>query len=225
VRRFLTDNGLTLVFLGLFFTTFIAGQAFTGHREYNNEQSEHGQETVSFGEYLGTGHFREATFENWESEFLQMGSYVLLTAFLIQRGSAESKKPPDEGENPQDTDPRTVRVRADTPWPVRVRGAWLVLYENSLAILFALLFLGSALVHAGGGVAEYNAEQEVHGQPAGYDTWSYMTTSRFWFESFQNWQSEFLAVGAIVLATIWLRQRGSPESKAVHEPHSKTGSE
>ena len=225
MRRFLRDNGLTLVFLALFFTTFLVGQTISGHRDYNSEQKDHQEETVSMGEYLGTGHFREATFENWESEFLQMGSYVFLTAFLIQRGSAESKKPPDEGENPQDTDPRTVEIEAGTPWPVRAKGVWLKLYENSLGMFFLLVFLASLLLHANGGVSEYNAEQEVHGQPAGYDTWSYMTTSRFWFESLQNWQSEFLAVASIVLATIWLRQKGSPESKAVHEPHSKTGTE
>jgi hypothetical protein len=225
MRKFVRDNSLSLVTLVLFFVTFLAGQTLTGFREYNNDQSAHDEQTVGFGEYLGTGHFREATFENWESEFLQMAAYVLLTAYLVQRGSAESKKPPDEGTNPQDEDPRGVQVKPDTPWPVRVKGLWLVLYEHSLAIFFALLFVVSLLLHANGGVSEYNAEQQTHGEPAGYSTWSYLGTARFWFESFQNWQSEFLAVGAIVLASIWLREKGSPESKPVHAPHSQTGSE
>jgi hypothetical protein len=225
VKRFLREYSLSLVMFFLFFVAFLVGQTLTGQREYNSDQEAHKQPTVAMSEYLRTGHFREATFENWESEFLQMGMYVFLTAFLVHRGSAESKKPADEGENPQDVDPRTVTVKAGTPWPVRAKGLWLRLYENSLSIAFLLAFLGSMLMHANGGVSEYNAEQEAHHEPAGYTTWSYMTTARFWFESLQNWQSEFLAVAAIVVASKYLRQKGSPESKPVHAPHSQTGSE
>jgi hypothetical protein len=225
MKRFLREHSLSLVMFFLFFTTFFLGQTLTGQREYNSDQEAHKQPTVSMGEYLGTGHFREATFENWESEFLQMASYVFLTAFLVERGSAESKKLPDEGENPQDIDPRTVKIKAGTPWPVRAKGLWLTLYENSLTIAFALAFVGAMLMHANGGVSEYNSDQLEHHQPAGYTTWSYMTTSRFWFESLQNWQSEFLAVASIVILSKYLRQKGSPESKPVHVPHSQTGSE
>ncbi|MEO6712435.1 MAG: DUF6766 family protein [Mycobacteriales bacterium] len=223
-RERFRDNALSIAALGLFFVTFAAGQTLTGFREYNNDQRAHNEQVVGLGEYLRTGHFREATFENWESEFLQMGLYVLLTAYLVQRGSAESKKPKDEGDNSQDVNPRTVKITADTPWPVRAKGMWLTLYENSLAIFFMLLFLFSMLMHANGGAADYNAEQEQHGEAGGYSTFSYMATARFWFESLQNWQSEFLAIASIVLASIWLRQKGSPESKPVHAPYSETGS-
>jgi hypothetical protein len=222
VRRFVRDNSLSIVVLAAFLV-FWGAQTLTGIREYNSEQKSHGEQTVSIGEYLGTGHWREATFENWESEFLQMGAYVLLTAWLVQRGSAESKKPPDEGDNPQDEDAQNATIKADTPWPVRVKGLWLKLYQHSLSIFFFAFFLAALLLHANGGVSEFNAEQESHGEPAGYSTWSYMTTARFWFESFQNWQSEFLAVGAIVLASIWLREKGSPESKPVAASHHQTG--
>lgn len=223
MKRFLRDHSLSIASLGLFFLTFLVGQTLTGQRNYNADQRDHGEQTVSMGEYLGTGHFREATFENWESEFLQMGLYVLLTAFLVQRGSAESKKPKDEGENSQDVDPRNVKITPDTPWPVRAQGLWLKLYENSLAGFFLVLFLLSMLMHANGGAIEYNAENAAHGQATAFSTWSYMTTAQFWFESLQNWQSEFLAVAAIVLASIWLRQKGSPESKPVHAPYRQTG--
>jgi hypothetical protein len=222
MKKFVRDNSLSLVMFLLFFLTLGVGQTLTGQREYNNDQLAHDGQALSFLEYLRSGHFREATFENWESEFLQMAAYVFLTAFLIQRGSAESKKPEDEGESPQDVDPRSVRAEADTPWAVHKGGVVLRLYENSLGIFFALAFLGSFLMHANGGAVEYNSEQAEHGEPANYTTWSYMGTARFWFESFQNWQSEFLAVLAIVLASVWLRQRGSPESKPVHEPHYVT---
>jgi hypothetical protein len=225
MKRFLRDNSLSLTLFMLFFTTLMFGQTTTGYREYNSTQEEHRDRAVSFLEYLTTGHFREATFENWESEFLQMAFYVFLTAFLVQRGSAESKKPPAEGENPQDVDPRGIPLEADMPRPVRMGGVWLKLYENSLGIFFSLAFLCTFLLHANGGVSEYNAEQAQHGEQADYDMWSYMTTSRFWFESFQNWQSEFLAVFSIVLATVWLRQKGSPESKPVYEPHATTGAQ
>jgi len=223
VKRFVRDNALSLVLFVLFFGFLAIGQTLTGQREYNSGQLQHGQPAVSFLEYLTTGHFREATFENWESEFLQMAAYVFLTAFLVQRGSAESKKPDHEGDNPQDIDPRSVPARPDTPGPVKAGGLRLQLYENSLGLFFAVAFAASFLLHANGGASEYNSEQAEHGERAGYNTWSYLTTSRFWFESFQNWQSEFLAVLAIVVFTVFLRQRGSPESKPVAATHSDTG--
>jgi hypothetical protein len=171
--------------------------------------------------YLGTGSFLEATFENWESEFLQMGMYVILTVFLFQKGSSESK--PMDKDVPQDQDPQDVPLKANTPWPVR-RGGWVLkLYEHSLSIMFLLLFLMSIALHAVGGSEAYSEEQQSHGQPA-VTVLQYLGSSRFWFESFQNWQSEFLAVAVLVGASVYLREKGSPESKPVAEPHYETGS-
>jgi membrane protein implicated in regulation of membrane protease activity len=198
------------------------GQSIVGHREYNNDQAEHQQPQVSYGAYLRSAHFWEATAENWESEFIQMFGYVILTAFLYQKGSSESKKP-DEPE-PVDREPQKRKGRK-VPWPVRRGGLALKLYENSLSLAFLLFFLVSISMHALSGAAVYNEEQATHGQPQHLSTLEYAATARFWFESLQNWQSEFLAIAAMVILSIFLRQRGSPESKPVDAPHSQTGTE
>ncbi|MGH2476846.1 MAG: DUF6766 family protein, partial [Candidatus Limnocylindrales bacterium] len=161
-------------------------------------------------------------FENWESEFLQMGVYVLLTAWLVHKGSAESRPP--GGDPTLDEDPRAHRDDPGVPWPVR-RGGWaLRIYGHSLGIamlgLFALAFTG----HLVTGAHEFNAEQVAHGEPE-VSTIGYLFRSQFWFESLQNWQSEFLAVGTLVVFSVYLRQRGSPESKPVHAPHASTGAD
>ena len=221
MRRLLRENGLSIVWLGLFFLTLIFGQSVVGHREYNSDQKDHGRPEVSYVEYIRSDHFVEATMENWESEFLQMFLFVVLTAFLYQKGSAESKKLDEEEE--VDRDPRDSKNKKDAPWPVRKGGLLLKLYENSLSLAFFLLFLGSLLLHAAGGAGEYNQDQAEHGSAERVTTLQYMATSRFWFESLQNWQSEFLAVGLMVVLSIWLRQKGSPESKPVDAPHSQTG--
>lgn len=220
MRRILYENGLSIVLVALFALTLF-GQSVTGLYEYNEDQREHGHPTAGYGEYLSTGHFIEATFENWESEFLQMAAFVVLTAFLYQKGSSESKDP----GKVEDVDVALLRsdVPDDAPWPVR-RGGWaLKLYENSLSITFLILFIASLVLHAVGGAEEYNQEMSDHGAGGRALTWvGYMGTSRFWFESFQNWQSEFLSVLAMVVLTIFLRQRGSPESKPVYTPHAAT---
>ncbi|HJT81766.1 MAG TPA: DUF6766 family protein [Chthoniobacterales bacterium] len=222
MKRLLRENGLSLVLFGLFFAAFILGQVIFGWKDYNSDREEHRQPVVSLSQYLGSGHFLEATMENWESEFLQMGVYVILTAVLYQKGSAESKSL--SGSEPVDRDPRRFKNKKQAPWPVR-RGGWvLAIYEHSLALAFTLLFLISLFLHAAGGKSVYNEEQILHGQPP-VSLFGYMATSRFWFESFQNWQSEFLAIGSMVVLTIFLRQRGSPESKPVDSPHWQTGSE
>ena len=222
MRKILRENGLSIIF-GLLFFLFLAGQAAAGMYAYNEEQQLHGQPPEGLSEYLTSSHFLEATMENWESEFLQMFAFVALTAFLFQKGSAESRKPDEE--EPIDRDPRESRNKKDAPWPVRKGGLVLKLYENSLSLAFLLLFLMSFTLHAVGGAEEYNQSQREHGSSEVVSTLGYMGTSRFWFESFQNWQSEFLAVGAMVVLSIFLRQRGSPESKPVDSSHSETGGE
>lgn len=196
--------------LGVLFLGFLVGQVMTGLREYNDEQRKHGDAEVGYGEYFRTGHFAEATAENWESEFLQMFAYILFTVALYQRGSAESKDP-DKSEPP----PRPVAP--DSPWPVRRGGWWRRLYAHSLSLAFLGLFLVAFGLHAWSG-ARLQAEEEAAGAVS---TWSYLATTRFWFESFQNWQSEFLAIGSMVVLSIFLRERGSPESKPVEMPHAE----
>ena len=202
------------------FAIFLFAQSITGLAVYNDDQREHGEATIRYSEYLRTGHFVEATFENWESEFLQMGAYVVFTVFLFQRGSSESKDP--DKEEPVDEDPRQAKDRHDVPWPVRTGGLALKCYEYSLSIALLLLFLISFVLHAIGGASEYSQEQLAHGGQA-VSTAEFLRTSEFWFQSFQNWQSEFLAVFSIVVLSVFLRQRGSPESKPVAAPHRKTG--
>lgn len=195
----------------------LAGQFFTGMQEKNEALKEDGNPPLSIVEYTQSGHFIQATFENWESEFLQMALYVFLTVRLYQIGSSESKDP----DKKEEVD-REPEAKPDAPWPVRKGGIWLKLYSNSLTIVFVLLFLISFSLHFYGSLKDYNEEQIDKGLPC--TKWShYIDSPRFWFESFQNWQSEFLSVASIVILSIWFRQKGSPESKPVDAPHSKTG--
>jgi hypothetical protein len=214
----LKRNSMSIAMFSLFLVSLI-GQIVAGHRTYNDDQSEHGQPTVAAAQYVRSGHFVEAVFENWESEFLQMAAFVFLSAVLYQKGSPESRKL--QGEPELDADPRQEKKK-DSPWPVHRGGLLLRLYEHSLTIALLLLFAISFFLHAQGGAREYSQEQLEHGGEA-VSMGAYIGTSRFWFESFQNWQSEFLSVGALIVLSIFLRQRGSPESKPVHEPHWKTG--
>jgi hypothetical protein len=219
MKRFLHENGLSITMLGLF-VIFQVGLFFVGKHQYNQEQAEHGQSQVDYLEYLASASFWEATSENWESEFLQMAAYVFLTAFLFQRGSAESKKLDEE--EAVDRDPRLARNKKDAPWPVRKGGFVLVLYEHSLTLVFLLLFIASFVAHVISGAIEYSNQQVAHGQEP-TTPWGYLGTSQLWFESLQNWQSEFLAIGMMVLLSVFLRQRGSPESKPVEWSHYETG--
>jgi hypothetical protein len=221
MRRVFRENGLSIVLASLFLI-FWVGQSFVGYREHNSEQRDHGQPEVAFGPYLRSAHFWEATAENWESEFLQMFGYVIFTAFLFQKGSSESKDPEKSEPEPVDRDPRASRNKPNAPWPVRKGGWVLKLYENSLSLAFLLFFLISISLHAVAGSAEYNQEQAGHGE-APVSVLQYAASSRFWFESLQNWQSEFLAIASMVVLSIFLRQRGSPESKPVDAPNWETG--
>jgi hypothetical protein len=219
VRRFLFENGLTLVMLALFVLSF-AGQILAGRASYNAEQEEHGQPAVSMGEYVTSHHFLEATSENWESEFLQMGLFVLLSVFLYQRGSSESKR--IEEPEPVDQDPRDAADNPRSPWPVRRGRLALAVYEHSLTIALLALFAGAFALHAIQGAAAHNEDQLIHGGEI-ISTSAYLATGQFWFESFQNWQSEFLAIAVLGMLSIWLRERGSPQSKPVAAPHDETG--
>jgi hypothetical protein len=219
VPNWLRDHGLLVANL-LLFVTFFIGMVGTGLGTYNEELQQHAGAPLSLGQYLTSGHFGEAVFENWESEFLQMASYVVLTAWLFQRGSAESK-PLDEPA-PQDADPANGSKDPKAPWPVRRGGIALAIYQYSLSIAFVILFLASFVLHAITGAQAYNEEQALHDESP-ISALAYAGTSQFWFESFQNWQSEFLAVAAIVYLSIYLRHRGSAESKPVAAAHQATG--
>lgn len=217
MKRFWRNNGLSVVLL-LCFLIFWSAQTIVGWHDYNDEQKQHREPQVALIQYLGTGHFVEATFENWESEFLQMAAYVFFTTFLFQKGSAESKDPDKEEEVDREPDPS----QKDAPNAVKQGGFTLLFYKNSLVLAFVGLFLLSFVLHAAGGAKAYSEEQIQFGEPP-VTVWEYLQTSRFWFESMQNWQSEFLAVFSIVVLTIFLRQKGSPESKPVDASHQQTG--
>lgn len=212
------DNGLSLVLLLLTLLS-LAGNLLTGWQNFNDELNEYGRTSIPFSSYLTSGHCLESVFENWESEFLQMGLYVLLTVFLYQKGSSESKDPDQSEEVDRQPDPK----RRGAPWPVRRGGFLLKLYQYSLSLAFFMLFLLSFFLHALGGMKEYNTEQILKGKNESLTLWQFMGTNEFWFQSMQNWQSEFLSVLSIVVLTIFLRQKGSPESKPVDAPDSQTG--
>jgi hypothetical protein len=213
-RHFLRDRGLSIVLFFLFIAT-LAGQAASGWMEENHDRAQHAQRAVALGEYLTSGHFIEVTMENWESEFLQMFVFIVFTIFLFQRGSAESKDP----DKPDDPEPP---LSAKSPAAARAGGWRRFIYEHSMSLIFACAFIVTLLLHAIGGVEHYNEESLEHGGEA-ISLAAYLGSSRFWFESLQNWQSEFLSLWAMVVASIYFRQRGSPESKPVNAPHEETG--
>ncbi len=213
------NNGLSIV-LFLLFALSLLGHSCAGWKAHNQEERDHGGPEIPYGEFLKTSDFGETVFENWESEFLQMGFYVILTVFLIQKGSAESKK--GDGSDEVDEDPAKHRRDKDAPGPVRSGGWRLAIYKNSLSLAFLALFVLSFTGHLVSGAARYSEEQAQHGA-ATTTPLEYLVTAQFWYESMQNWQSEFLAVFAIVVLSVWLRQWGSPESKPVHKAHTETG--
>lgn len=171
-RRFWRDNSLSLTLAALFFATWI-GQALTGWHTENDELVTHGRSPNTLFQYLHSGHFVEVTMENWESEFLQLFTFVALTSFLFQRGSAESKDPdhPDEDEPP---------LTVDSPAWARAGGWRRKIFAQSLSLTFFVLFVTTFLLHAAGGVKQYNEEQLMHGETP-VNLGSYMLSSRFWF--------------------------------------------
>jgi hypothetical protein len=215
-HSFFYRNSLSIVFLSLFVISLLA-QALTGWQEHNNTLEEAGKSDISFGAYFNTGHFISSTFENFQSEFLQMALYVILTISLRQQGSSESKKL--DGKEEVDREPKNSK---DAPYPVK-KGGWLLkLYSVSLSAAFGILFFISWGMHLYGSLLDHNEEQALNGKPS-LSLSQYIGEPSFWFETFQNWQSEFLSVAAIVIFSIYLRQKGSPESKPVDAPHNETG--
>jgi hypothetical protein len=217
MKKFFRNNGLSIVFLVLFFISMV-GQVVTGFKEHNNELEENGAASITLLQYFGSGHFFESTFENWESEFLQMGLFVVLSIFLYQKGSSESKDPDKKEAVDREPNPR----RKNAPWAVKKGGFILSIYKHSLSIIFALIFVLSFLLHWYGSMKDFNEEQSLKHLPL-KSAGKYLAGSRFWFESFQNWQSEFLSIFAVVVFSVFLREKGSPQSKPVDAPNSETG--
>ena len=209
MKKLFRNNGLSIVFFLLFLITII-GQTITGLKEHNKEMMEEGGQLVTMGKYLTSGHFLQSTFENWESEFLQMALFLILTMFLYQKGSSESKDPDKEEEVDKEPNPR----KKNAPWPVKKGGFVLSIYKHSLCYAFSILFLISFVLHWYGSLRDYNEEQLLQHKPES-SAIEYLSNSRFWFESFQNWESEFLSVFSIVVLSIFLREKGSPQSKPV----------
>jgi hypothetical protein len=220
VGRFLRDNSLS-IFFGLLFVGALAGQAIAGHISYNAEQAQHGGEAISLGRYLTSSHFGRAVMENWQSEYLQFLLFILVTVWLVQRGSPESKKAEDAGIESD----RKQRIggwagRGAPRW-ARARDWRTAIYGNSLLIAMGAIFLLSLFAQSVTGWTTYNDQQLDH--HAGTVSWlTYIGTASFWEEVLQNWQSEFLAVGSMAILAVFLRQRGSPESKPVGAAHDET---
>ena len=219
MRQFLRDNGLSLTLLALFLAS-LGGQAVTGWKAHGEQLRINDLPAIGFVAYLSTGHFISAVFENWESEFLQMAAFVVLTVFLIQKGSSESKDP--DKSNPEDELPHQRRGDPSAPWPVHRGGLLLKLYSHSLSIALVSLFLLSFWLHLAGSTRRMNEEAVQHHQPimAVQET---LLEPEFWYESFQNWQSEFLSIAVLLILGIFLREQGSPELKPGRLPHSETG--
>jgi hypothetical protein len=223
VRRALKHNGLSLFFLALFLGALIL-QAIAGHADFNEDQLRHDNPEMSLGRYVLSSHFGVAVLENWQSEYLQFTLFILSTVWLLQRGSPESKEL-DKAGTESDADQRvSVHARPDSPAWAKVDGLRRRVYENSLLIVMAAIWLGSWFTQSITGVSEYNSELLDHHQlPVSWLT--YLGRADFWERTLQNWQSEFLAVGSMAILAVYLRQRGSPESKPVGAAHGSTGIE
>jgi hypothetical protein len=221
IRRFLFSSSLSLFFFSLL-TASIIGQSIAGHSVYNNDREDHDGAPISYWRYLVTSHFGRSVMENWQSEWLQFVLFIMATVWLIQQGAADSKNAEDVGEM---TDAQQkVAGRADDASPAwaKVRGWRLFLYSHSLVLLMISLFLTSWAAQAVTGWTEHNNERREHDDPP-IGLAGYLVNPHFWEDTLQNWQSEFLAVGAITVFSIYLRQRGSTESKKVGSPQGKTG--
>jgi hypothetical protein len=223
VRRFVYENGLSLCF-GALLLGALTAQAIVGHDAYNQEQLAHDGSPVSFGRYLTSSAFGRAVMENWQSEYLQFFLFILLTVWLLQKGSPESKEPGREGLESDKDQLLGEHAQRNSPLWARVGGIRTAIYSNSLLLVMGVFFIGSWFAHSVTSWTEFNAGQLEHGQEK-VSWFSFIGTSTFWEQTLQNWQSEFLAIGSMVVLSIYLRQRGSPESKPVGSPHGATGVE
>lgn len=216
VKKFVKENSLSLFFLTIFLMALI-GQAIAGHNLYNEEAIAHGESTISFWRYLTSSSFGNAVMENWQSEYLQFALFATATVWLLQKGSPESKEL-DKAGTESDEDQKVGRwARKDSPRWAEVGGIRTAIYSNSLIIAMAVIFFGSWFAQSVTGWTDYNQEQHSHGDPR-LSWWGYIGSSQFWESTLQNWQSEFLAVGSFAVLVVYLRQRGSPESKPVGAP-------
>jgi membrane protein implicated in regulation of membrane protease activity len=222
MRLFLRNNSLTLVFTVLVLGALL-GQSVAGWKVFNEEQLAHDSPTISYARYLVTSHFGEAVIENWQSEYLQFTCFILATVWLVQRGSNESKKPEDAGLESDAKQLIGAHAQQNSPAWAKL-GDWrAAIYSNSLLIVMGLLFLGSWFAQSVTAWTEYNSEQREHDE-SGVSWAGYLARADFWEKTLQNWQSEFLAVATMAIFTVYLRQRGSPESKPVGAPHDQTAS-
>jgi Domain of unknown function (DUF6766) len=219
--RFLRENSLSLIFGATLLLTLL-GQSLVGHSVYNEQASEHSEEAISYVRYLSSSTFGEAVMENWESEFLQFTLYILGTVWFLQRGSPESKKLEEAGRGSEEEQLIGPYARHDSPRWAKVGGLRTRIYSHSLVLLMGGIFVACWLGHSFTGWRVFNQDQAAHGKSA--VSWSaYLGKPDFWEQSFQNWQSELLAIGAMVVFSIYLRERGSSESKPVGAPHHRTG--
>jgi hypothetical protein len=222
VRTWIRDQSLSLFFLALFLLTLF-GQSVAGWKSHNEQQLEHDSPTISYPRYLVSSDYGQAVMENWQSEYLQFVTFIMATIWLVQRGSNESKQIRDIGTESDEKQKVGRHAKDNSPRWAKT-GDWRTsLYSNSLLLIMLTIFFGTWFAQSVTGWTEYNADQRDHDQPT--VSWgTYVTRPDFWESTLQNWQSEFLAVGTMAAYTVYLRQRGSPESKPVGAPHDETGS-
>ena len=218
---FLRANALGLAFGGAFLLT-LGGQALSGAADHNAQRIADGLEPVSLGEYVASSSFGVDVMENWQSEYLQFFLYIFATVWLVQRGSSESKKPGREGTESDEEQRIGRHATEDSPEWARTGGWRTALFSRSLGLLMGALFLLTWAASSVAGWAAFNSEQLGQRQDA-VSYLGYLGEAEFWNRSFQNWQSEMLAVGSMAVFSVYLRQRGSPESKPVGVAHAQTG--
>ena len=222
MRRFLFENGLS-VFFGALFLVTVAGQSLAGQRAHNAEQQQHGEPALGWLDYVFSPDFGGAVLENWQSEFLQFTTFILATVWLVQKGSNESKPLDSVGVESKQKQQLEGYAPENGPRWAKVSDARRFVYENSLVLAMTVLFLAAWLGQSLNNWRRFNADAREHDEAT--ISWGrYLLDSDFWERTLQNWQSEFLAVGTMAVFTIYLRQRGSPESKPVGAPHEETGS-
>jgi hypothetical protein len=223
VKRFVRENSLGLTF-GVLFLIVLVGQGFAGHAHYNQEQITAGLQPVSIGRYLTSASFGVDVAENWQSEYLQFFLYIFLTVWLLQKGSPESKSLDEAGLESDEDQKVGEHAERDSPRWARVPGVRRGIYSNSLGLVMGGIFLLSWLAQSIAGVAAYNEQQLGNLQDP--ISWArYLGAPDFWDRTLQNWQSELLAVASMAILAIYLRQRGSSQSKPVGSAHTTTGVE